>query len=150
MRAAIVMATSLVALATSLAVHADEKKTDQKFCAAAASFQSNVAELRAIDPHTTIAEVRALRTRLDNDASQLQSSASKMKTPTAKQFTDAMKQLDKDVNNIPDDATLGQVHAKLQADSQNAQSAGEQLATEAGCPPPSPEQQPAPQGQPQQ
>jgi len=142
MRAAIVMATGLVALTASLAVSADQKKYDEKFCAASASYQSDVAELHAIGPHSTVAEVRAAVDRLDTDVTQMMKAAAKMKTPTAKQFTDATKKLDKDVKDIPDDATLQQVHAKLQADVQSAETAGRQLAAEAGCPA-------APEGRPQ-
>ena len=140
MRTGIVIATSIVALTTSLVAHADEKKADQQFCAAAVEFRSDVAELKAIGPHSTVAELRAATDRLDKPVSDMQKAADKMKTPAAKQFTEAMKVLKQDVNNIPDDATLEQVRSKIHADIQNAQSAGQQVATEAGCPSP-----PAPQ-----
>jgi hypothetical protein len=138
------LATGLAALTMSFAANADQKKADEKFCAAVASYQADAAELKAMGEHSTVAEVRAAMTRLDNDVNQMQSAASKMKTPTAKQFMEATKQLRKDVNNIPDDATLQQVHSKLQADVEKARSAGMQLATEAGCPLPATKEQPAP------
>jgi hypothetical protein len=75
----------------------------------------------------------------------MESAADKMKTPAAKQFTEAMKVLKQDVNDIPDDATLEQVRSKIRTDIQNAESTGQQVATEAGCPPPAePKQQPEP------
>jgi hypothetical protein len=140
MKTAIVIATGMVALTASVAVHADQKKADEKFCAAVASYQSNVAELKAIGPHSTVAELRAAKSRIDNDVDQMQSAASKMKTPTAKLFMQTTKQLDKDVSNIPDDATLQQVHAKIEADVKSSQTAGRQLARESGCPQPEPQE----------
>jgi hypothetical protein len=124
----------LGALTASFAARADQKKYDEKFCASAASFQSDVAELNAIGPHSTVAELRAAQTRVDNDLANMQMAASKMNTPTAKQFLDAMQRLDKDVGSVSDDATLQQVQSKIQADVQNARTAGRKLAAEAGCP----------------
>ena len=147
MKRAIVTTAVMAALTASLAVHADDKKADEKFCAAVTSYRSNVEELKAIGPHSTVAEVRAARTRIDKDVADMQTAASKMKTPTAKTFLQATKRLDQDVSKISDDATLRQVHAKLQADVQGAQEAGRDLANEAGCPAAATpeEQQPTPQ-----
>ena len=138
MKKAIVMATGLLAVTASFAVQADadQKKVDEKFCAAVASSQADAAELKAMGPQSTVAEVRAAMDRIDNDVNQMQNAASKMKTPTAKQFTAATKKLSKDINSIQDDATLQQVHEKLQSDAKNVHSAGTQLAKEAGCPQP--------------
>jgi hypothetical protein len=124
----------MAALTVSVVLHADQKKADEKFCGAVASFQSNAAELKAIGPHATMAEVRAASRRIDNDVEQMKSAASKMKTPAAKQFLVAMKQLNKDVSSIPDDATLQQVHSKIEADARDARTSGRQVAAEAGCP----------------
>ena len=136
MKAAILMATGLVALTASFAVHADQK-VDRKFCAAAASFQSNVAELKTIGPQSTVGEVRSVRRRLDDDAAHMHKTANRINTPAANKFTEAMSKLDWDVSTIPNDQTLEQVHSRLRADVDNAQSAGRVLATEAGCDQPS-------------
>jgi hypothetical protein len=138
MRTAIVIATGLVALTAGAVAHAD-RKADQKFCAAAAEYRSDIAELNSIGPHSTVAELRAATDRLDKPVNDMQKAADKMKTPTAKHFTESMKQLKVDVNSIPDDATLEQARAKIRGDIQNAQDAGRQVATEAGCPPPAPQ-----------
>lgn len=145
MRTAIVIAAGCVALVASAAAQA-KQTPDQKFCAAATSFQSDTGALNAMGPHATVAEVRTLHDKISEDAAELRSAASKMNTDTAKRFTTAMNQLDKDLNNIPDDATLQQVSSKIQADAQSARDAGTQLASEAGCPAPAE----APQGQPPQ
>jgi hypothetical protein len=97
-----------------------------------------VAELNATGPHSTVADLRAATNRVVNSANDMQKAASKMKTPAAKPFTEAMKQLKNDVDTIPDDATLKQVRSKISADIQNAQSAGQRVAAEAGCPSPAP------------
>jgi hypothetical protein len=140
MRRVILVFAGLVALTTGAFAEADQK-TDQKFCAAAASFESNAKELNAIGPHSTVAELRAATNRVENSANDMQKAAGKMKTPTAKQFTTAMKQLRTDVDTIPNDATLEQVRSKISDDIQNAQSTGQKLATEAGCPESAPSQQ---------
>lgn len=137
MRTAIVIATGLVALTAGAIAHADQK-ADQKFCTAAAEYRSDITELNAIGRHSTVAELRAATNRLDKPVNDMQKAADKMKTPTAKHFTESMKQLKEDVNSIPDDATLDQVRAKIQGDIENAENAGRQVATEAGCPPPAP------------
>ncbi|HXN32018.1 MAG TPA: hypothetical protein VN894_09155 [Polyangiaceae bacterium] len=140
MRAATIITAGLVALTIGVVAHADQK-ADQKFCASAAAFESNVAELNAIGPHSTVAELRAATKRVEKSANDMEKAADKMKTPAAKQFTEAMKQLKNDVDTIPDDATLKQVRSKISADSQNARSTGEQVAAEAGCPAPPPPQE---------
>jgi hypothetical protein len=134
------ISAGVVALTIGVVAQADQK-TDEKFCASAAAFDSNVAELNAIGPHSTVAELRAATDRVEKSANDMQKYASKMKTPAAKDFTGAMKQLKSDVDKIPDDATLQQVHTKISADVQNAQTKGQQVATEAGCPSPAPPQQ---------
>ncbi len=134
MKKTMVLATGLITLATGVVAHAEQQKTDEKFCAAVASFEGNMAELRAVGPHSTIAEIRAATDRVANDASKMERAAHKMKTPTAKPFTDAVAQLKTDVRAIPDDATLQQVHEKIHTDVQNAKTTGEALAVEAGCP----------------
>jgi hypothetical protein len=144
MKRAIVTTTVMAALTASFAVHADEKKADEKFCAAVTSYRSDVAELKAMGPHSTVAELKAAKIRIDKDVSQMQTAASKMKTPTAKTFLAATKKLDQEINNIPDEATLKQVRDKLQADVQSAESAGRDLAAEAGCPAAPPEGEPTP------
>jgi hypothetical protein len=112
---------------------ADQTKDDQKFCASVASFRTNIAELNAMDEHSTVAELRSAIKRVDHDVSEMQKAASKMKTPTAKEFTDAMKQLDKDTSSVSDDATLQQARATVEADAQRARASGLRLASEAGC-----------------
>jgi hypothetical protein len=47
----------LVALTIGVVAQADQK-ADEKFCASAAAFDSNVAELNAIGPHSMVAELR--------------------------------------------------------------------------------------------
>jgi hypothetical protein len=136
MRTAIVVGASIIALTAGVAAHADQRKEDQKFCADVAAFESDVAQLNAIGQQSTVAELRAANDRVVNDAANMQKIAHKMKTPTAKQFTEAMKQLQHDVNAIPDNATLEQVRAKINADIRNAQNTGRQLAGESGCPAP--------------
>lgn len=146
MKIAIVTATVMAALTAGVVVRADDKKADEKFCAAATSYRSNVEELKAMGPHSTVAEVRAGKDRIDKDVAQMQTAASKMKTPTAKTFLQATKRLDRDVNTISDESTLKQVHDKLMTDIQSAESAGRDLANEAGCPSPvTPHEQPAPE-----
>jgi hypothetical protein len=144
MKKAIVMATGLVVLTASLSVGADQKTEDAKFCAAAAAYQSDSAELKALGPHSTMGEVRAASDRLQSDVSAMQSAASHMKTPAAKQFLDATNQLTKSIQNVPDDATLQQARTTIQTNAQNAQAAGRQLAKEAGCPVTAPQQEPSP------
>jgi hypothetical protein len=58
--------------------------------------------------------VRTARKRLDDDVDHVRAAAFFMSSPTAKQFRDAMTQLDKDVNEAHDDATLRQVHSQIQ------------------------------------
>jgi len=134
MKTAIAIATGL-ALLTAGVAYADQR-ADARFCAAAAEFRSDVAELNAIGPHSTVAELRAATHRLDRPVNQMQRAAKKMRTPAANNFNEAMKLLRVDVNNVPDDATLEQVRAKIHADVENARDAGRQVATEAGCPAP--------------
>jgi hypothetical protein len=141
MRKAIVIATGLVALTAGSAAKADQK-ADQKFCAAAATFDSDAAELKAIGPHSTMAELRAATDRVEKSATAMQKAAAKIKTPTAKEFDASMKQLKQDVDKVPDDATLEQVRSKIKTDVQGTQSTGQQLATESGCPQPTPQQEP--------
>lgn len=139
-RAAI--AAGLVTLAAAVSAQADQKSAaDDKFCAAIAALDSDLTELNAIGPHSTVAELRAAINRVDDDTTEMRKAAGKMKTPTAKQFTADVKQLDHDVNNIPSNATLEQVRARIHDDGQNARAAGQQLAAESGCPQPSQQQQ---------
>jgi hypothetical protein len=142
------MVAGLATLTASLAAHADQKKDDEKFCAAAAAFQSDAAELKALGPHSTVAEARAASGRVENDVAQMQQAASHMKTPAAKQFVDATDTVTKYIRNIPDDATLQQVRSTIQADVQSAQTSGRQVAKEAGCPQMAPQQEPMPREQP--
>ena len=145
MKRAIITTTVLAALTASFAVHADNKKADEKFCAAVTSYRSNIAELKTMGPHSTVAELRSAKSRIDKDVAEMQTAAAKMKTPTAKTFLQATRRLDQDVNKVSDDATLKQVQDKLQADVQSAQSAGRDLANEAGCPAAAPEEKQAPE-----
>jgi hypothetical protein len=138
---AIVIATALAALTAGTAVHADQTTQNAKFCAAVGSFRSNVAQLRAISPQSTVAELRAATGRIDNDISDMQNTAKKMDTPTAKEFNDALKKVERDTNGVSDDTTLSQVHTQLQGDIDHARATGRQLAMESGCPAPATPQQ---------
>jgi hypothetical protein len=142
------MAAGLAVLTASFAARADQKKEDEKFCAAAAAFQSDAAELKAIGPHSTVAEAHAATGRVESDVSQMQQAAGHMKTPAAKQFVDATDTLIKYLRNIPDDATLQQARTTIQTDAQNAQTSGRQVAKEAGCPQVAPQQEPMPRQEP--
>jgi len=133
-----VVGMSVIALTASVAAGADQSKEDQKFCEEAAAFQVDATQLNAIGPQSTVAELRAASDRVVEDASNMQKIAHKMKTATAKQFTEAMKQLQRDINAVPDNATLDQVRTKINADIQSARSMGRQLAAESGCPVPQP------------
>jgi hypothetical protein len=148
MKQAVVIVAGMAVLTASLAAQADQKKEDEKFCAAAAAVQSDVAELKALGPHSTVAEAQAASGRVENDVAQMQQAAGHMKTPAAKQFVDATNTLTKYIRNIPDDATLQQVRPTIQADVQNAQTSGRQVAKEAGCPQMAPQQEPMPKQQP--
>jgi len=133
MRRSIAIATGLFALTFGALVHADQK-SDQQFCASVAAFETDLAQVNAINPHSTVGELRAATDRLDTDTNNMQKAADKMKSPAAKQFRDSIKILKHDVNAIPDDATLAQVREKIQTDVQNARISGRALAAEAGCP----------------
>jgi hypothetical protein len=133
------LTAGLVVLATAGIARANQR-ADEKFCASAAAFDSNVAELHAINRHSTVAELRDATNRVENSANDMQRAARKMKTPAAKQFEGAMTRLRNDVNTIPDDATLDQVRTKISSDIQNAQSRAQEVAIEAGCPSPPPSQ----------
>lgn len=137
------IAAGLVTLAGAHTAQADQKSpADDRFCADIAALDSDLMELNAIGPHSTVAELRAAINRVDDDNTEIRKAAGKMKTPTAKQFTGAIKQLDHDVNNIPSNATLEQVRTRIHDDGQNALAAGQQLAAESGCPQPSQQQTP--------
>ncbi len=141
MRKTILMTAGLIVLTAGALARADEK-ADEKFCSSVAAFDSDLNEVKAIGPHSTVGELRAATDRLDRDVEHLQKAADKMRTPTAKQFTEAVKQLKDDVKNVPDEATLGQVRTKINADIRNADVTGRQLASESGCPQASPHAEP--------
>jgi hypothetical protein len=86
--------------------------------------------------------VRAAGRRISSAVDKMQAAASRMDTPTAKRFLDATHKLDKDISDVSDDATLKQVREKMHADIKEAQAAGEQLASEAGCPQATPQMPP--------
>jgi hypothetical protein len=138
MKTAIWIATGALVLAAGTTVRADEQKYDRQFCDAAAEYRTNVAELKAIGPHSTVAELRSAVDRLNKPINEMQKSAHKMKTPAGQTFNDAVNQLKHDANNVPDDATLAQVQQRIRSDAQNAEKAGRQVASEAGCPAPPP------------
>jgi hypothetical protein len=129
----VLVATAAAVWMAASPVRADQTKADQQFCAAAASYKTNIAELDAMGPHSTVAELRSAMGRVEHDVSEMKKSASKMKTPTVKEFTDAINQLKKDVGSIPDDATLEQVHDRLQGEVDRAKNTGMRLSSEAGC-----------------
>ena len=132
----------LVILTVGVVAHADPKPgASEAYCAAVAALDSYLAELNAIGPHSTVAELRAATSRIERDATEMQKVAGKMKTPAAKEFNVAVKKLKQDVNNIPDDATLEQVRTKIRDDAQSTQNTGQQLASESGCPQSPPTQQ---------
>jgi len=111
-----------------------DEKAGQKFCAAAAKFDTDLTELKAIGPHSTVAELRAATDRTDDDVVAMQKYASRMDTPAAKRFTAATQQLKRDTSRVPAEATLEQVYATIDTDVQNARAAGDDLAKESGCP----------------
>ncbi len=141
-KALIIMTAALPILGAATAAHAaNNDKAKKQFCEAAASYNSDVAELNAIGSHATVAELRAAVSRVDDDASKLTKAAHKMKTATAKQFTEAVDQLSRDSRTIPDDATIEQAQAKIKDDTDKAISMGKQVGAEAGCPAPAQQQQ---------
>jgi hypothetical protein len=125
----------MIALSAS-AAHADEKKADQKFCAAVTSFRTHIAELDGITPKSTVGELRAASDKVNKDASDMEKAAKKIKTPTGKQFTADMKKLREDVKSVTDQQTLEEARTKISSSVQSARTSGQALSTEAGCPPP--------------
>jgi hypothetical protein len=109
-------------------------KPDETFCVATARLDMDLAELNAIGPHSTVAELRAASDRTEYHVATMQRAAARMKTPAAQRFTAATKQLKRDIEKVPEEATLEQVYAAIAADAQNARAARDELAGEAGCP----------------
>jgi hypothetical protein len=130
------MATGWVALSASAVVQADQTKIDAKFCAALASFHADVISLNALGPNATVGELRASEKRVYKDVNQMRTAAYWKDTPASNRFVDAVNQLDKNVNNVPDSMTVQQARSKIEADIQNAQTTGQEVAAEAGCPQP--------------
>ncbi len=136
MKTSVAIGGGLIAIGTALSAYAGQTKPDAKFCQAVAAYQNDAAALQAIGPHSTLAELRAARDRVDNDVQQMRQAAWWMHTPASKRFSEAVDRLDKDINDVPDDATVAQVRGEISGDVQNARDAGRQVAAEAGCPVP--------------
>lgn len=140
MKRAVLWTMGFMALTASFAAraNADKKMIDEKFCAAAALYQSDIAKLKAMGEHSTVAEMRAARPRIDTHVTDMTSAAARMRPLPAKTFLDATRKLDKDIDIVPDDpdhAMLKQVADTIRSDAIDAQIAAEQVAAEAGCPP---------------
>ena len=129
---AIALAAGLVATTAGTTLHADQTH-NERFCAAANAFRTDVTQLRAMGRNATVGELRATVDRIQSDADEMEHVSGQMNTPTSRQFHEALKKLRYDVNSVPSDATLEQVRGQIQGDIDNARSTGWQVASEAGC-----------------
>lgn len=130
---AIALATGLAAMTAGTTLHADQMKNNERFCAAANAYRTDVTQLRAMGPHATVGELRTTVDRIQSDADEMEQVSGRMNTPTSRQFHEALKKLRYDVSSVPNDATLEQARGRIQSDIDNARSTGWQVATEAGC-----------------
>lgn len=137
MKRAVLWTTGFIALTATFAAraYADQKNFDERFCGAAAVYQSDIAELEALAEHSTMAQVRAAQPRIDTHVMDMTTAAAQMRKPPARTFVEATRKLDKDIDIVPDDVTLEQVGETIRGDVTDAQIAAEQVAAEAGCPP---------------
>ena len=153
MRKAFVLVTGLVALTAGAVANAQQgadPQAEAQFCETIGTFRMDIASLKALGPQSTVAEVRTATDRVQQDLKELQKQASKMNTPTAKKFTDAVNKLKKDVDNVPENATMQAVQQKIKADIDMARASGQRLAAESGCPAPTEQHQDQQQQQPHQ
>lgn len=149
MRTGIVIATGLLALTAAIGARADQKEDQQKYCESLAAFQTDLAELNAISPQSTMADVRTVTDRIQDTAKDVKKAAGKINSPSSNQFEGAIDQLRNDVKGTPDNATVAQVQQKLRADVQKVQLAEQKLTAEAHCPAAQPSGQPSGQQVPQ-
>ena len=129
---------------TSASARADQKKHEEKFCGALAAVSADLATLRDLKRDSTVGEVRVVLKRLRSDAQMANDQARKIDTPAAKQLVRSTAELDREVNGLPDTATLEEARTRLHDEMADVKRDTKALAAESGCPESIPEENPKP------
>ena len=112
---------------------ADQRKHEEKYCAALSSLNDDFVKLNSIGPSSTVHDLRAVIDQIHNDSKDVQKQASRIGTPTAGQFGRATDRLASEASSIPDDLTIDQARDRIHQDVSNVKRTARALAQEAGC-----------------
>jgi hypothetical protein len=129
---AAMLAASFIVATAGVSAQAADPSADARFCANVAAADAHLSQLQAINPQTSVTDVRTQTGHVQADAKEMQKS-DKMSTQAATTFDGAVNRLVQDVSGVRDTAALAKARAQIQSDAQGAQNAGRQLAAESRC-----------------
>lgn len=117
----------------AMAAQANDKQSDQRFCADVTALNSHLSNLQNISASTSATDVRTTTGRVEADAKDMKKVTDKMKTPAATQLENAVNQLQQTVSGVSTDATLAKMRDQIKSDARDALDAGQKVAAESRC-----------------
>ncbi len=114
-------------------VHAQEGGDTEKVCMDLASAKVAFEDVEKINADSTVDEAKQTVKRADKALDELSKSAKKARPEQYKELETAHKDLRKTVNDVPKDATLGQVRAEVTAGKERVRAAYNRLAQSINC-----------------
>ena len=133
----IVLAAAALAALTTAQVRADsQEQKDAKLCQDLTGVNTALGNLENLTKNSTVAETKAAAQRLSDAADKLSKSAKDARPQEGKAFDQARKDFKNSVNNVPKDATVGEVQANIAANRDRLKAAYRNLESSVTCPEP--------------
>lgn len=129
-------AIGLVAVFAALSagqVQAEEGGDTEKVCMDLASAKVAFEDVEKLNADSTVDEAKQTVKRADKALDELSKSAKKARPEQFKELETAHKDLRKTVDDVPKDATLGQVRAEIQSGKEKVRAAYNRLAQSINC-----------------
>ena len=114
-------------------VQAEEGGDTEKVCMDLASAKVAFEDVDKLNRDSTVEEAKQTVKRADKAMDELGKSAKKARPEQYKELETAHKKLKKSVEDVPKDATLGQVQANIQANKEGVRAAYNRLAQSISC-----------------
>lgn len=111
----------LMPLMTACGMSVDQAKA--QFCKDLGAYGTAVANLRALDANATVGQLKEAQREVDNAWAALDRSAQALGRTQMEETRKAFSELQKAVNDIPDDATLESAVSTVDAARMNAMAA---------------------------
>ena len=103
------------------------------YCQELAKLEQAVANFQGISANSTVKELKQAQTNVRSAFADVKQAASKLEEAKVEQLETSQQNLEKAVNDIPDDSTLAEALASIRDKVESVSEARQQLFSSANC-----------------